>query len=138
MLRDDKTNKTNNSNQSRIEELRARLRAKLEEKRSHRPAAGSSNGNSDTMISKRAARRAEKQRRIELAKKKQQSSGGGTTQTGKHKMEKITLVQDLGGSKISKTGDKKIEVSIDIIEIQAVRMQLSEIPNSLLFSSQNI
>ena len=40
--------------------------------------------------------------------------------------------------KISKTGDKKIEVSIDIIEIQAVRMQLSEIPNSLLFSSQNI
>lgn len=101
------TNKTNNSNQSRIEELRARLRAKLEEKRSHRPAAGSSNGNSDTMISKRAARRAEKQRRIELAKKKQQSSGGGTTQTGKHKMEKITLVQDLGGSKISKTGDNE-------------------------------
>ena len=29
-------------------------------------------------------------------------------------------------------------IHIDIIDIQAIRMQLSEIPNSLLFSSQNI
>lgn len=88
-------------NQSRIEELRAKLRAKLEEKRSHRPG---SNGNSDTMVSKRAARRVEKQRRIELAKKRQLSGSKGTTQTGKTKMEKISIVQDLGGTKISKTG----------------------------------
>ena len=29
-------------------------------------------------------------------------------------------------------------IHIDIIDIQAIRMQLSEIPNGLLFSSQNI
>ena len=65
-----------NPNQSRIEELRAKLRAKLEEKRSQRPGPS---GNSDTMVSKRAARRAEKQRKIELAKK---NASRGSTQTG--------------------------------------------------------
>lgn len=90
-------------NQSRIEQLRAKLRAKLEEKKSQRPDAG---GNPDTMVSKRAARRAEKKRKIELAKKKQAGASKGSTQTGKTKTEKITLVKELGGSKISDTSNK--------------------------------
>ena len=98
-----------NPNQSRIEQLRAKLRAKLEEKRSQRPGTGS---NSDTMVSKRAARRAEKKRKIELAKKKQANTGSniskGSTQTGKTKQEKISLVKDLGGSTISETNAKTV------------------------------
>lgn len=92
-----------NPNQSRIEQLRARLHAKLEEKRSSRPGLS---GNSDTMVSKRAARRAEKQRKIELAKKRNANASSGSTQTGRKKSEKIVLVKDLGGSKISDTENK--------------------------------
>eukprot|EP00978_Attheya_sp_CCMP212_P013349 scaffold33587_cov52-Attheya_sp.AAC.1 len=53
-------------NSSRIEELRARLRAKIAEKQSQRP-------NTETgaaAVSKRAARRAEKERRVQEAKQK--------------------------------------------------------------------
>ena len=85
-----------NASSSKIEQLRAKLRAKLEERRSQRPG---SQGQSDTMVSKRAARRAEKQKRIELAKKKKAS---GSTQTGKNQKGKVSLVtKDLGGSTIN-------------------------------------
>ncbi len=95
------------SNSLRIEQLRAKLRAKIEAKRLHRPG-----GTSDTMVSKRAARRAEKKRKMELAKKKlQQSSSGGKTYTGKT-TNKITIVDAdkvheslLGGSKINNPSD---------------------------------
>lgn len=99
-----------NPNQSRIEQLRARLHAKLEEKRSSRPGLS---GNSDTMVSKRAGRRAEKQRKIELAKKRNANASSGSTQTGRRKSEKIVLVKDLGGSKISDT-EKKASIGDDL------------------------
>jgi DNA excision repair protein ERCC-4 len=63
-------NENSGSKQSRIEELRARLRAKLEERKQSTFASEKN----DSMISKRAARRAEKQKKIELAKKKKSSS----------------------------------------------------------------
>jgi DNA excision repair protein ERCC-4 len=91
------------ANQSRIEQLRSRLHAKLEEKRSQRPVTP---GTNDTMVSKRAARRAEKKRRIELAIKKKEMSGSrggaGSTQTGRSSQPKIVM-KDLGGSKINDT-----------------------------------
>jgi len=96
-----------NPNLSRIEQLKAKLRAKLEEQRSQRPA-----GNSDTMVSKRAARRAEKNRKIELAKKRQANPSSGTTQTGRNK-GKITIVKELGGSTIN-GGDKEKTVNGDL------------------------
>mmetsp|Transcript_4014 Transcript_4014/g.5825 ORF Transcript_4014/g.5825 Transcript_4014/m.5825 type:complete len:406 (-) Transcript_4014:35-1252(-) len=108
----------NNPNMSRIEELRAKLRAKLEEKRSQRPGG---NGNSDSMVSKRAARRAEKQRRVELAKKRKASaSSSGSTQTGKNKREKITLVKDLGGSKINETLSKGVSDDLSGIDFGGI------------------
>jgi hypothetical protein len=90
---------------SRIEELRAKLRAKLAEKRSLRPGAS---GTSDSMVSKRAARRAEKKRRIELAKKRNANAASGSTQTGKNKKEKISIAPDLGGSKMSDVKEKSV------------------------------
>lgn len=89
---------------SKIEQLRAKLRAKLEERRSQRPG---SQGQSDTMVSKRAARRAEKQKRIELAKRKKAS---GSTQTGRTKNGKVSLVtKDLGGSTINSADGSKMD-----------------------------
>lgn len=87
------------AHQSRIEELRAKLRAKLEERRN----SNTTNSTSDAVISKRAARRAEKRRRLELAKKKQaeQNSVGGKTLTGKNSVPSIKIVNNLGGSKIN-------------------------------------
>lgn len=54
------------SKQSRIEELRAKLRAKLEERKQSTPMSEKN----DSMISKRAARRADKKKKIDLAKRK--------------------------------------------------------------------
>lgn len=89
----------NSAHQSRIEELRAKLRAKLEERRS----ASTTNSASDAVISKRAARRAEKRRRLELAKKKQaeQNTSAGKTLTGKSTAPNIKIINNLGGSKIN-------------------------------------
>lgn len=106
-----------NPNVSRIEELRAKLRAKLEEKRSQRPGG---NGNSDSMVSKRAARRAEKKRRAELAKKRQATAPSGSTQTGKNKGEKIRLVKDLGGSKINETVGKSVSDDLSGIDFGGI------------------
>jgi len=91
--------------QSRIEELRAKLRAKLEE----RKTASVSNITSDTMVSKRAGRRAEKNRRVEAAKKHsaQQKLSGGTTLTGKNGLVTISIVKELGGSKINADSEPK-------------------------------
>ena len=95
-------------NLSQIEQLRAKLRAKIAEKRSQRPG-----GDSDIMVSKRAARRAEKKRKMDLAKKKQQQQqyqSGGKTHTGKTS-NKITFVNNqdldtLGGSKIQNPNEE--------------------------------
>lgn len=91
-----------NPNQSRIEQLRNKLKAKLEEK-SDRPA-----GASDTWVSKRAARRAEKKKRQEMAaKKKAKSAKVGVSVSGSGLMKngmpgKVKLIAaDLGGSKIN-------------------------------------
>lgn len=56
------------SNVSRIEALRAKLQAKIAEKRAQRPQANSND--TASAVSKRAARRAEKQKRQEDAKKR--------------------------------------------------------------------
>ena len=80
---------------SRIEALRAKLRAKIAEKQGLRPtgaaahahahaAGGAMNATPDS-VSKRAARRAEKQRRMEAAKKRADGrGGGGSTRVGKN------------------------------------------------------
>jgi hypothetical protein len=89
-----------NPNQSRIEQLRNKLKAKLEEK-SDRPA-----GASDTWVSKRAARRAEKKKRQEMAAKKKAKSakvgvnGSGLMKNGMPGKVKL-VAADLGGSKIN-------------------------------------
>jgi len=92
----------NSPHQSRIEELRAKLRAKLEEKKNN------TNGTSDTIVSKRAARRTEKKRRVDIAKKKhaQQIVPSGKTLTGKNGLIAIKIVKELGGSKINSATNK--------------------------------
>jgi len=93
-------------NLSRIETLRAKLHAKLEEKRSKRPGGVDESNRNSSVISKRAARRAEKQRRIELAKRRNR---GGSTKIGSNLnkngsdsiVDKSNLNEkDLGGSKL--------------------------------------
>mmetsp|Transcript_16876 Transcript_16876/g.23883 ORF Transcript_16876/g.23883 Transcript_16876/m.23883 type:complete len:451 (+) Transcript_16876:195-1547(+) len=89
--------------QSRIEALREKLRAKLEEKRLQRPGgADGIDPNSSGMISKRAARRAEKQRRIELAKRKAGKSGS-TQVKGNVKgiVPTIKIKKDMGGTRFN-------------------------------------
>ena len=98
------------SHESRIEDLKANLRAKLAERKTDRV----NNGVSDTMISKRAGRRAEKNRRVEAAKKnqaQQKLAGGTTTLTGKNGLVTINIVKELGGSKIDT--DSKLTTVID-------------------------
>lgn len=96
-------NTNSGSKQSRIEELRARLRAKLEERKQSTPAAGKN----DSMISKRAARRAEKQKKIELAKKKESSSIStvGSTKDNTKKSQLSKTEKNLGTKKSNFTAD---------------------------------
>lgn len=95
-----------NPNQSRIEQLRNKLKAKLEEK-SDKPA-----GASDTWVSKRAARRAEKKKRQEMAAKKKAKSasvganGSGLMKNGMPGKVKL-IASDLGGSKINTDHNSK-------------------------------
>ena len=97
------TNENSGSKQSRIEELRARLRAKLEE----RKQSTSASEKNDSMISKRAARRAEKQKKIELAKKTK-SSSTSTMNTSKGVSQKTPV------AKIEKTLEiKKSNFTVD-------------------------
>lgn len=96
--------------QSRIELLRAKLRAKLDAKRlaanNNKPSTTTTDGtNTDNsaLISKRAARRAAKQKRIELAKRR---NTGGSTQTGGYSKRPNgtgasgLTEEELGGSKV--------------------------------------
>ena len=102
--------------QTRIEDLKAKLRAKLEERRLNTVT----NSTSHTIVSKRAARRSEKKRRIELAKKKRAQSIAGKTVTGnKNGVAAIKIVpKDLGGSKINaSTSTKPIDVMDDLAGI---------------------
>ena len=81
---------------SRIEALRARLRAKIAERQSQRPGGVQS----PDAVSKRAARRAEKQRRVEAAKKR--SDKGGSTRVGKNDAKKYTVSDaELGGTVVN-------------------------------------
>lgn len=104
----------NSSHQSRIEQLREKLRAKLEEKKKNSVI----NGKSDTIVSKRAARRAEKKRRIEQAKKKANANiSGGKTATGKDGLATIKIVKDLGGSRINSDTNRAKSISDDLAGI---------------------
>ena len=81
---------------SRVEALRARLRAKIAERQSQRPGVALS----PDAVSKRAARRAEKQRRVEAAKKR--ADKGGSTQVGKNDAKKYKLSgAELGGTVVN-------------------------------------
>ncbi len=102
------------SHQSRIEELKAKLRAKLEERRSN----AVTNSTSDAIVSKRAARRAEKKRKIELAKRREASGpqskvSGGSTITTKNGVASIKIVKNLGGSKINASAEAKAQNVMD-------------------------
>jgi len=111
-------NETSGGNKSRIEALRAKLRAKIAEKQGNRP---SGDGDASATISKRAARRAEKQRRIELAKKR----NAGSTQTGKNKGPTVTLSkslteEELGGSKVNDMTDRSVKDDISGVDFGAL------------------
>ena len=81
---------------SRIEALRARLRAKIAERQSQRPGGVQS----PDAVSKRAARRAEKQRRVEAAKKR--ADKGGSTRVGKNDAKKYKVSDaELGGTVVN-------------------------------------
>jgi|AntRauTorckE5430_2_1112549.scaffolds.fasta_scaffold00265_8 DNA excision repair protein ERCC-4 len=105
----------NSPHQSRIEELRAKLKAKIDEKKN----ASVTNGTSNTIVSKRAARRAEKKRRVDLAKKKQAQIivPGGKTVTGKNGLAAIKIVKDLGGSTINNDAHPNNSVVDDLAGI---------------------
>ena len=81
---------------TRIEALRARLRAKIAERQSQRPGGVQS----PDAVSKRAARRAEKQRRVEAAKKR--ADKGGSTRVGKSDAKKYKVSDaELGGTVVN-------------------------------------
>ena len=98
------SSKSNNdesvSYSSRIEMLRAKLHAKMAEKRA--AAGGTTNNNVDTsspaLVSKRAARRAEKRKRQEAAK---QRSKKKATSVAEQKNGHQQRVINLGGSKFN-------------------------------------
>mmetsp|Transcript_58490 Transcript_58490/g.87090 ORF Transcript_58490/g.87090 Transcript_58490/m.87090 type:complete len:445 (-) Transcript_58490:212-1546(-) len=101
-----------NSNMSRIEILRAKLHAKIAEKRASRPKSENGEAEDAPAISKRAARRAEKQKRVEAAKARKRSAGHSSAENGaaakKYKME------DLGGSKYNADGKAPATVKDDM------------------------
>jgi len=85
---------------SRIEMLRAKLRAKMAEKRAAAgivpdSAADNSKGAIDASVSKRAARRAEKRKRQEAAKQRNKKKASSVAE---HKKGEGRRVVDLGGS----------------------------------------
>ena len=84
------------SNHSRIEALRAKLHAKIAEKRAIRPEEEQPNS---SVVSKRAARRADKKRRLEAQKKKQQQQ---FTKTNNNKQEK----RSMGGTQFNSIHNK--------------------------------
>ena len=78
---------------SRIEHLRAKLRAKIAEKQRHHNRSADGEGDAAGAISKRAARRAEKLKRMEAAKaKKNAGSGGKSTVVQNSKKAKVVTV----------------------------------------------
>ena len=87
---------TTSSNHSRIEALRAKLHAKIAEKRAIRPEEEQPNS---SVVSKRAARRADKKRRLEAQKKKQQQQ---FTKTNNNKQEK----RSMGGTQFNSIHNK--------------------------------
>lgn len=94
------------SYESRIEILRAKLRAKLEASRANRPA----NGTNDATVSKRARRRAEKKRKIEQAKLRNST---GSTQIHKDHKPRLVPTDDdrLGGTKILALDDNPMDTA---------------------------
>lgn len=94
----------NKSNASRIEQLRAKLHAKIAEKRS---ASGISEDGvptdttSPSLVSKRAARRAEKRKRQEAAKQRKKS-----TPSAVRDRSEPQRVVNLGGSKFNEPASK--------------------------------
>lgn len=94
---------------SRIEQLRAKLRAKIAEKKQHLPTFGLTDAiDAAGAVSKRAARRAEKLRRIEAAKARKAASAGGksnvilTSTARTEKNRPMTAVNDVAAEMLTK------------------------------------
>ena len=97
----------NKSNASRIELLRAKLHAKIAEKRSasgitEDGAAPANSTTSSALVSKRAARRAEKRKRQEAAKQRKKAAPSSA-----HDRAEPQRVVNLGGSKFNEPTNKK-------------------------------
>ena len=90
----------NKSYASRIEMLRAKLHAKMAEKKSAPDGAASTT--SPALVSKRAARRAEKRKRQEAAKQRKKSA---PSSSGQDKNEPQRVL-NLGGSKLNAPSSK--------------------------------
>lgn len=106
----DNSSAGNNSNASRIEQLRAKLHAKIAEKRSAagitEDGATPANTTSPALVSKRAARRAEKRKRQEAAKQRKKSAPSSV----QDRTEPQRVV-NLGGSKFNEPASKKVAIS---------------------------
>ena len=100
----------NKSNASRIEQLRAKLHAKIAEKRSasgiSEDGATPSNTTSPSLVSKRAARRAEKRKRQEAAKQRKKSAPSAVQDRSEPQR-----VVNLGGSKFNEPASKASTVA---------------------------
>lgn len=98
------------STTSRIEQLRAKLRAKIAEKKQHLPTTFglTDAGDAAGAISKRAARRAEKLRRMEAAKARKAAAAGGksnvilTSSAKTHKNRPMTAGDDIAAEMLTK------------------------------------
>jgi hypothetical protein len=101
----------NKSNASRIEILRAKLHAKIAEKRSisgitEDGAAPANSTTSSALVSKRAARRAEKRKRQEAAKQRKKAAPSSVQERSEPQR-----VVNLGGSKFNEPTKKKAVTS---------------------------
>lgn len=100
------------SNASRIEQLRAKLHAKIAQKRSasgiSEDGVTATNTTSPALVSKRAARRAEKRKRQEAAKQRKKSAPSSVQDRSEpHR------VVNLGGSKLNEPTSKKLASAAD-------------------------
>lgn len=130
------TDKTNEKlqYQSRIEVLRAKLRAKLDAKRTN----NHNTEDASAQVSKRAARKADKIRRIEAAKKK---NAGGSTQTmrngkGRPGVDADKSSVDLGGSKVLSLAEKGND--LDTIDYGGITGLKADIGSNYVDSNKSL
>ena len=114
--RNKKPTTDNKSYASRIETLRAKLHAKMSQKRA---ASGISDGDhgaapvnsttSPALVSKRAARRAEKRKRQEVAKQRKKSAPASSSSQDKSDPQRVV---NLGGSKFNEPTSSKMKPEV--------------------------